>query len=119
MRVLVVDDSATMRKIVSLALSSAGYEYEEAGNGKDALARLNAVKFDLVLLDINMPVMGGIEFLENRAGNTALLAVPVIVLTTQDEQELRDRAMDLGARAFLIKPFKKEELLASIQSVVN
>jgi len=113
---LIVDDSATMRKIVSLALSGAGHESAEAEDGKKGLERLGAGGFSCVVLDINMPEMNGLEFLEAKA-KLASAAVPVIVLTTQDEEELRKKALSLGAKAFLVKPFKKEDLLATIASI--
>jgi two-component system chemotaxis response regulator CheY len=117
MKFLIVDDSSTMRKIVSLALSGAGHEFAEAENGKQAFDTLGAEKFGCILLDINMPEMTGIQFLEARASVPSLAAIPVIVLTTQDEEELRKKALSLGAKAYLVKPFKKEELVATLASV--
>ena len=117
MKFLIVDDSSTMRKIVSLALSGAGHEFSEAEDGRQALALVGSEGFACIVLDINMPVMNGIEFLETRAKLPAAAATPVIVLTTQDEAELRDKALALGAKAFLVKPFKKEELIATIKSI--
>jgi two-component system, chemotaxis family, chemotaxis protein CheY len=114
---LIVDDSATMRKIVSLALSGAGHEFSEAENGRQALASLGAGAYSCIVLDINMPEMGGIEFLEARGKLPGASAIPVIVLTTQDEEELRKQALSLGAKAFLVKPFKKEDLIATIKSI--
>ena len=116
MKFLIVDDSSTMRKIVSIALSGAGHEFAEAENGRQALGLVGSGGFGCVILDINMPEMNGIEFLEaNRKLPTS--ATPVVVLTTQDEADLRQKAMDLGARAFMVKPFKKEELLATLASI--
>lgn len=117
MRFLVVDDSSTMRKIVTIALTGAGHDFAEAENGRLALEKLRAGGFGCVLLDINMPEMNGLEFLEAKAGLPALAGLPVIVLTTQDEEELRRKALALGAKAFLVKPFKKEELVSTLASV--
>jgi two-component system, chemotaxis family, chemotaxis protein CheY len=114
---LIVDDSSTMRKIVSLALSGAGHEFAEAENGRLALDAVGSGGYDCVILDINMPEMNGIEFLEAKAKMASAAAVPVIVLTTQDEEELRKKALSLGAKAFLVKPFKKEDLIATIGSI--
>lgn len=119
MNFLVVDDSSTMRKIVTLALNGAGHSYREAGNGREALEALKSAKADCVLLDINMPEMNGIEFLKKRAQDAAIKAIPVIVLTTQDEEELRAEAMSLGATSFLAKPFQKEALLAAVKSTIR
>jgi two-component system chemotaxis response regulator CheY len=80
-RFLIVDASSTMRKIVSLALAGAGHEFAEAEKGKGALGRIGSGGFDFIALDINMPEMNGIEFLEARA-KLAAASVPVIVLAT-------------------------------------
>ncbi|HUX38192.1 MAG TPA: response regulator [Rectinemataceae bacterium] len=119
MKFLAVDDSSTMRKIVSLALKGAGHEVGEAEHGKDALAKLEGNPVDCIILDINMPEMNGIEFLTARKTKPALAKIPVIVLTTQDETAMRDQAMELGANAFLGKPFQKEDLLASIKRLLG
>jgi two-component system, chemotaxis family, chemotaxis protein CheY len=117
MKFLIVDDSSTMRKIVSLALSGAGHEFEEAENGRLALGKVGSGGYACIVLDINMPEMNGLEFLEARAKIGPAASIPVIVLTTQDEDELRKKALSLGAKAFLVKPFKKEELIATIASI--
>lgn len=119
MNFLVVDDSATMRKIVGVALSGAGYAYEEAENGKVGLEKARAKKFDFVILDVNMPEMNGIEFLKAKAGDAALKGIPVIVLTTQDEVALKNEALGLGAKDFLVKPFQKEGLLAAVAAALR
>ena len=119
MKFLAVDDSSTMRKIVSLALKGAGHEVTEAEHGKDALAKLAGTTFDCIILDINMPEMNGIEFLTARKFKPAIAKIPVIVLTTQDEAAMRDQAMELGANAFLGKPFQKEDLLASVKRLLG
>jgi two-component system chemotaxis response regulator CheY len=116
---LVVDDSATMRKIVGVALAGAGHAYTEAENGKVGLEKARAAKFDCVILDVNMPEMNGIEFLKARSSDASLKALPVIVLTTQDEEALKNEALGLGAKDFLVKPFQKEGLLASIAGVLG
>jgi two-component system, chemotaxis family, chemotaxis protein CheY len=116
MKFLSVDDSATMRKIVSLALKGAGHEVDEAENGLQALEKLKTVKVDCIILDINMPEMNGIEFLKARKNNAAIANLPVFVLTTQDEETLRHEALSLGARGFIVKPFQKEALLQAINT---
>ncbi len=116
MKFLSVDDSSTMRKIISLALKGAGHTVEEAENGKQALEVLKTAKVDCILLDINMPEMNGIEFLKERKNRPDIAGVPVFVLTTQDEESLKTEAMGLGAKGFIVKPFQKEALLAAISS---
>lgn len=117
MKILCVDDSATLRKIVSMSLGPLGHAVSEAENGKAALAALAGGIPDLIVLDVNMPEMGGVEFLEERGKNPAWKSVPVIVLTTQDEAPLREKIRALGASGFLAKPFQKDQLVAAIQGL--
>mgnify|MGYP000964653890 CR=1 FL=1 len=114
MKFLSVDDSSTMRKIISLALKGAGHTVEEAENGKDALEKLKGGPVDCIILDINMPEMNGIEFLKARKSVPHASGTPVFVLTTQDEESLKQEALSLGAKGFIIKPFQKDALLAAI-----
>jgi len=113
-KILSVDDSSTMRKIIALALKDSGHSVSEAENGKAALEMCSKEAFDFILLDINMPEMNGIEFLTARKSNPALSKVPVVVLTTQDEDALKKQAFDLGAVGFIAKPFQKENVLEAI-----
>jgi two-component system chemotaxis response regulator CheY len=119
MKFLAVDDSSTMRKIVSLALKGAGHEVTEAEHGKDALAKLAGAAVECIILDINMPEMNGLEFLAERKKNPAIAKIPVIVLTTQDESDMKSQAMALGANGFLGKPFQKDELLAAVKKITG
>ena len=100
MNFLIVDDSSTMRKIVSLALGGAGHSFKEAENGKLAIDAIKTASFDCVILDINMPEMNGIEFLKARADDAVIKKIPVIVLTTQDGEELKNEAMGWAPTAF-------------------
>jgi two-component system chemotaxis response regulator CheY len=118
MKILVVDDSATMRKIVSLTLSGAGHSFTEAENGLKALEAMKSAEFDCIILDINMPEMNGIEFLKAYA-TASSKKIPILVLTTQDEEALKTEALALGAKDFLIKPFQKEGLLAAIKAAFD
>lgn len=119
MKFLCIDDSATLRMLLGTSLKGLGHTVLEAENGKQGLDVLAKDVPDCIILDINMPVMTGVEFLEARKANPAWLRVPVIVLTTQDEEPLRATAMKLGANGFLAKPFNKDELLAIVESTVG
>ncbi len=119
MNVLSVDDSSTMRKIIALALQGGGHTVVEAEDGRDALAKGKGGSFGCIVLDINMPNMNGIEFLKERKSEPSLAKVPVIVLTTQDEDALRQEALGLGAKAYLVKPFQKEDLLAALAKATS
>ncbi len=112
LKVLVADDSMMVRKMVGQALTAAGFSPVEAVDGADALDKL-AANGDtrLVVCDVNMPRMSGIEFLEAlRAGSAA--GVPVVMLTTEGQPELIQRAKALGAKVWIVKPFKPEMLVA-------
>ena len=110
-KVLTVDDSASVRKMVEFSLKSKGYVMGAAGNGQEALDLLNQESYDAIVLDVNMPVMNGLEFLEKRMENDEMASIPVIMLTTEGQDEDRDRAMALGATAYIVKPFKPSQLL--------
>jgi len=119
MKILTVDDSVTLRKIIAMSLTELGHTVVEAENGKVALGLLDSEMPGCIVLDINMPEMNGLEFLAEKFKNPKWKAIPVVVLTTQDETELRRQAVVLGANGFLAKPFKKEELLATLAQVAG
>jgi two-component system chemotaxis response regulator CheY len=110
-QVLIVDDSETVRREIATALKNAGFGTVEAGDGEAGLARVREQRFSLIILDVNMPRMNGLEFLERF--NARGFDVPVVMLTTEGEPELIQRAKSLGAKGWLIKPFKPEFLAAT------
>jgi two-component system chemotaxis response regulator CheY len=106
--VLIVDDSNTMRKIVSRALRQAGIDFDtilEAGDGQEALDVLGANKVDVVLSDINMPNMTGLEFLKAKAENDAIKDIPVVMISTETGSDIIDEAKSYGAKGAIKKPF--------------
>jgi two-component system chemotaxis response regulator CheY len=119
MTILNVDDSTTMRKIVTMSLGGTGHTVLEAENGADALTKMKGVKVDVIILDINMPVMNGLDFLKAIRADAATKAVPVIMLTTQGEESMRQTALGLGANGFLSKPFQKDELIGTLKKVAG
>lgn len=111
-KVLVIDDSMMVRQQVKRALGP-DFTVTEAADGVDGLEKLSAAPdFALVILDFNMPKMNGIEFLESRADKVHVAHVPVVMLTTEGQAQLIQRAKSLGAKAWLVKPFKPDNLLA-------
>jgi two-component system, chemotaxis family, chemotaxis protein CheY len=115
---LVVDDSATMRQLIGFALRRVpGLDLVEAENGVEALRLLAERTFDLILLDINMPVMSGFTFLEKLRERSDV--PPVIVITTEDAQEDIDRALALGAAAYVMKPVTGPVLADAIRQVIG
>jgi two-component system, chemotaxis family, chemotaxis protein CheY len=120
MRILIVDDSGIMRKIVSRTLRQAGFgghDIEEAENGLDALAKIEANEPDLVLTDWNMPEMTGIELA--RAMNEKELGIPFAFITSECTAEMREAANEAGAVAFLTKPFTAETMESVLGKILG
>lgn len=111
--ILIVDDSAAQRKVVRLALESKGYQIIEATDGQDALSKLNS-DLHLIVCDVNMPVMDGLEFVRQMKLNEQHKFLPIIMLTTESQEAMREKGMELGARAWLNKPFSMEQLLDAV-----
>ena len=126
MRALIVDDSAVMRKVVERALRQAGMDLSEvlqAGNGQEALATLRAdlnqqAPLDLILSDINMPVMNGLEFLEQRSAEGLAMQTPVVVITTEGAEPVVLRALAAGARGYICKPFTPDQVRAGVLALL-
>lgn len=118
--VLVVDDSRMVRQQVSRALTDAGFSVVEAQDGVDALAKL-AVTPDmaLVVLDVNMPNMGGLELLERLRSSGQYAALPIVMLTTEGQPALMQQAKALGAKGWIIKPFKPELFVAAVRRLTG
>lgn len=114
--VLVVDDELAIRRLLRTTLSVAGFQVEEAAGGREALLKNGTVKPDVIILDLGLPDMDGIEVLERiREYST----VPVLILTVQDAEEDKVRALDLGADDYLTKPFGVAELMARIRAALR
>jgi two-component system chemotaxis response regulator CheY len=112
-RVLIVDDSSVMRKIVERSLRQAGVdlgEVLEAGNGMEALAVLNQGKVNLILCDINMPVMDGLEFVKRLSGVENTKGIPVVMITTEGSEGHVVQALSAGARGYIRKPFTPDQV---------
>lgn len=116
--IMIVDDSISLRQVVSIALSNAGYEVIEACDGKDALAKLTGQKIHLMISDVNMPNMDGISFLKAVREHPAYKFTPVIMLTTEAGEEMKKEGQAAGARAWVVKPFKPEQLLVAVSKLI-
>ncbi|MGC4049664.1 MAG: response regulator [Paludibaculum sp.] len=119
-KILAVDDSSTVRQMVSFTLVSAGYEVIEARDGQDALSQLaGTVPLGMVLTDLNMPNLDGIGLIRQLRAHASFKYVPIVVLTTESEAEKKQAARAAGATAWIVKPFRPEQLLAVIRKVLG
>ncbi len=118
--VLVVDDSPTMRQLIVFALKRLrDVSITEANDGVDGLKKISSAKFDLVLTDINMPVMDGLKLVSLIRGDATHKDVPIVVITTEGGQEDKDRAMALGASSYITKPIQANSVLTVVKDLLN
>ncbi|EGQ9500508.1 response regulator [Vibrio metoecus] len=117
-RVLAVDDSISIRQMVSHTLQDAGYEVETASDGRDALAKAQKSRFDVIISDVNMPVMGGFEFVKAVRLQSQYKFTPILMLTTETSPEKKQEGKAVGATGWLVKPFNPETLLKTLQRVL-
>ena len=119
-KVLIVDDSRTIRQQVNFTLSKGGFQVVEAEDGNDGIAKLKSnPDVSMIISDVNMPNMGGLEMLETINGDGGLPHPPIIMLTTEGSGELVERAKKAGAKGWLVKPFKPEQLVAVATKLVG
>ena len=118
-RVLAVDDSVSLRKLISATLRSAGHEVFEASNGQEALNLLKERTFNLIITDLNMPLMDGLTFIRNLRRVAAHKSTPVLVLTTEMDADKKKAARESGATGWIVKPFDPDQLLQTIRKVLG
>ena len=117
---LVVEDSPTMRQLIVFALSRIrGLSVVEADDGVDALKKLAGTRFDIILTDINMPIMDGLKLVKRVRGDEVLKAIPIVIITTEGAEEDRQRALALGANAYITKPIQAPLDLHVIEEQVD
>jgi two-component system chemotaxis response regulator CheY len=117
--ILTIDDSASIRQMVAMTLKSAGLNVLEAGNGLEGYNKATTETVHAVVTDLNMPVMNGLEFLKKFRTHPAGKGIPVILLTTESDEELKRQARESGATGWIVKPFKQDQLLAVIKKVTG
>lgn len=117
--ILVVDDSTSLRNMVTFTLKQEGYQVVEAGNGQEALTKAKGGRFDLVLTDVNMPVMDGITLCTELRKLPAFKFTPVLMLTTESSADMKQQGKSAGATGWLVKPFNPEKLISTIKRVVR
>ncbi|MFC1523555.1 response regulator [Thermodesulfobacteriota bacterium] len=117
--IMTVDDSASVRQMVSFTLKGAGYEVIEAEDGRDALAKMNGTKIHLMITDLNMPNMDGIELVRSIRAEGANKFTPIVLLTTESQDTKKQEGKAAGATGWIVKPFKPEQLLAVVKKLVG
>lgn len=116
--ILIVDDSASIRQVVGIALKGAGFSVIEGIDGKDALSKLSGQKINLVISDVNMPNMDGITFVTELKKIPAYKFTPVIMLTTEGSEDKKAAGKLAGAKAWVVKPFKAEQMLDAVNKLI-
>ena len=120
LKVLVVEDSPTMRQLIVFALKRIrGLQITEANDGVGGLKKLSAEKFDLILTDINMPIMDGLKLVSLIRNDPQYKEVPVVVITTEGAQEDRDRALALGANEYITKPIQTAKIIEVVRRLLS
>ncbi len=117
--ILTVDDSASIRQLVSFALKNEGYDIVEAVDGLDALDKMKAATVDMVLTDLHMPNMNGIDLIKQIRSNPDCKFIPIIFLTTESKAEKKQEGKSAGATGWIVKPFKPEQLIAVVKKVLG
>lgn len=119
MKILLVDDCPTTRKLISFYLKSTGYEVITAENGIDAIEKLGKHNINLILSDLNMPYMDGIELLKNLRADSSWSNIPVLMVTTEADEAEKKKAFDAGANGYLVKPVTAGMITQSIKSIIR
>ena len=119
-KVLVVEDSPTMRQLIVFALKRIrGFQIVEANDGVDGLKKLSADKFDLIVTDINMPIMDGLKLVSMVRNDPNYKETPIIIITTEGATEDRERALALGANEYITKPIQTMQILETVKKLMN
>lgn len=116
--ILIVDDSDSLREVVGIALKGAGYEVIEGADGQEGLNQLDGKKIHLIISDVNMPNMNGIEMVKKIKEMAAYKFTPIIMLTTESGEELKDEGRGAGVKAWMVKPFKPEQMLDAVSKLI-
>jgi two-component system chemotaxis response regulator CheY len=116
--ILIVDDSPSLRQVVSITLKGAGFDVIEAGDGQAALGKLDGKKIHLVISDVNMPNMDGITFVKEMKKLPAYRFTPVIMLTTESQEAKKREGQMAGAKAWVVKPFQPTQMLGAVSKLI-
>jgi len=117
--ILIVDDSSSMRQLLSFALKDAGYEVIAAVHGKDALEKMNGAKIEMVITDLNMPEMNGIELIKQVRSRPGYNRAPILMLTTESQEAKKQEGKAAGASGWIVKPFTPVQLIDTVKRFVR
>jgi two-component system chemotaxis response regulator CheY len=117
--ILTVDDSSSIRQMVKITLSTAGYGVVEAGDGREGLMKAGSNQINMVVTDLNMPVMNGLEFIRELRKMPPYRGIPIVFLTTESDDGIKQQAKAAGATGWITKPFKQEQLLAIAKKLLG
>lgn len=117
--IMTVDDSTSVRQMVAFTLKSAGYDVIEAEDGREAIAKINGAGVNMVITDLNMPNMDGIDLIKHLRGNPAYRFIPIVMLTTESQAAKKQEGRAAGATGWMVKPFKPEQLLGVVKKVLG
>jgi two-component system, chemotaxis family, chemotaxis protein CheY len=116
--ILIVDDSASIRQAVKIALSGHGHYVSEAANGQEGVAKASVARFDLIITDLNMPVMDGLTMIRTIRANPSYAGVPIVFLTTESDPGIKGQAKTAGATGWITKPFDADQLCRIVNKVL-
>ena len=120
LRFLIIEDSPTMRQLIRFSIKRIPRaEVIEASDGLDGLKKLSSNQVDMILTDINMPIMDGLKLVSMVRGNDSYKDIPIVIITTEGAKEDRDRALALGANAYITKPIQATSLLSTVKNLLN
>jgi two-component system chemotaxis response regulator CheY len=117
--IMTADDSASVRQMVSFTLKQGGYDVVEAVDGKDALNKLQTTKVDMLITDLNMPNLDGIGLIKGARAIPACKFIPIVMLSTESQDEKKQEGKAAGATGWIVKPFKPEQLIAVVKKVLG
>jgi two-component system chemotaxis response regulator CheY len=117
--ILTIDDSSSVRQMVSLTLASAGYSVVEAVDGSDGYDKATSAPVDAILTDLNMPGMNGLDFVRKYRTHPSSRGIPIVFLTTESDESFKQQAKAAGATGWIVKPFRQDQLLAVVRKVAG
>ncbi len=117
--IMTADDSASIRQMVTFTLEQAGYSVVEAVDGQDAVSKLESNKVDMLVTDLNMPNMDGIELIRQTREKPEYKFIPIIMLTTESQADMKQKGKQAGATGWIVKPFQPEQLVGVVKKVLG